>query len=102
MVTKTLAALHRGVDRLELGPNALRVPEATARFDLRLFPRHATRHEILYPSLEVKAQLLIDIVSNVSARRRDVQRSSEARPPRIGARAHHAPSAAITSPTASV
>ena len=100
MISETLAPLHRRVDRLQLGPDALRAPKRR-RASIPPVPATCRRHEISCVP-QVKAQLLVDIVSNAPARRRDVQRSPEAGPLWIAGRTHHAPSAAMTSPTASV
>src|SRR5690349_5995191 len=101
MLAESLATLHGVVDGRHLGPDALCIPEPPSCLLLGVLTRHATRHEILHASLEVKSQLRIDVVARVVPARRDVQRASQAGPSSFVAHGHPAASAAMTRPTAS-
>jgi hypothetical protein len=90
------------IDRLELCPNALGIPEPTARFGLGFVARHAGCHELLDASLEVKAQLLIDVFAHVPRCWRDVHCAANVRPGLIIPTAHGHRSDVTTVRTASV
>jgi hypothetical protein len=91
---------HSVVDRACFRAIGLVVAETPARFALGVRAREAVAfHEVLDASLEMEAELVVQLVANAEARRRKPEHSPEAVPAVVGARHRDAPGPPCFAPT---